>query len=78
MGAESPKQFRLLDGLPVIIFTLRRLAACPAISEFLIATRAEEVEALAERVAQRALRSSRACGARRRHARQQLGRECTS
>ena len=35
MGAESPKQFRLLDSLPVVIFTLRRLAACPSISEFL-------------------------------------------
>jgi 2-C-methyl-D-erythritol 4-phosphate cytidylyltransferase len=55
MGAESPKQFRLLDGLPVIVFTLRRLAACPAISEFLIATRADEVESLAERIAQERL-----------------------
>ncbi len=34
MGAEAPKQFRLLDGLPVLIFTLRRLAACPSIGEF--------------------------------------------
>ena len=55
MGAESPKQFRLLDGLPVVIFTLRRLASCPAITEFLIATRAEEVDALAARVAQERL-----------------------
>ena len=56
MGAESPKQFRLLDGVPVIIFTLRRLAACPAIDEFLIATRVEETAALAARVAQEKLR----------------------
>jgi 2-C-methyl-D-erythritol 4-phosphate cytidylyltransferase len=55
MGAESPKQFRLLDGLPVVIFTLRRLAACPSISEFLIATRAEEVDALGARVAEERL-----------------------
>jgi 2-C-methyl-D-erythritol 4-phosphate cytidylyltransferase len=55
MGAESPKQFRLLDGLPVVIFTLRRLAACPSISEFLIATRAEEVETLGMRVAEERL-----------------------
>jgi 2-C-methyl-D-erythritol 4-phosphate cytidylyltransferase len=55
MGAESPKQFRLLDGLPVVIFTLRRLAACSSISEFLIATRAEEVDALGVRVAEERL-----------------------
>jgi 2-C-methyl-D-erythritol 4-phosphate cytidylyltransferase len=55
MGAESPKQFRLLDGLPVVIFTLRRLAACPSISEFLIATRAEEVDGLGARVAEERL-----------------------
>jgi 2-C-methyl-D-erythritol 4-phosphate cytidylyltransferase len=50
MGAESPKQFRLLGGLPVVIFTLQRLAAVPAISEFLIPTRADEVGALNEYV----------------------------
>jgi 2-C-methyl-D-erythritol 4-phosphate cytidylyltransferase len=55
MGAESPKQFRVLDGLPVIIFTLRRLAACTAIDEFLIATRPEDAAALAARVAQEKL-----------------------
>ena len=52
MGGESPKQFRLVGGVPLVIFTLRRLAACPSIHEFLIATRADEVESLAERVAQ--------------------------
>jgi 2-C-methyl-D-erythritol 4-phosphate cytidylyltransferase len=55
MGAESPKQFRVLDGLPVIIFTLRRLAACTAIDEFLIATRPEDAAPLAGRVAQEKL-----------------------
>jgi 2-C-methyl-D-erythritol 4-phosphate cytidylyltransferase len=50
MGTEKPKQFLELDGLPLVIFTLRRLAACPAISEFWIATRAEDAAALAERV----------------------------
>src|SRR5580765_6888299 len=51
MGGESPKQFRLLDGVPLLQFTLRRLAACPSITEFLIATRAEEVDALSARLA---------------------------
>ncbi|HEV8385830.1 MAG TPA: 2-C-methyl-D-erythritol 4-phosphate cytidylyltransferase [Candidatus Acidoferrales bacterium] len=51
MGADTPKQFLDLDGVPLVIFTLRRLAACSSISEFLIATRSEEVPGLAERVA---------------------------
>jgi 2-C-methyl-D-erythritol 4-phosphate cytidylyltransferase len=52
MGAETPKQFLELDGVPVLIFTLRRLAACPAITDFVIATRAEEVDSVAARIAQ--------------------------
>src|SRR5260370_31269909 len=51
MGAEMPKQFLELDGVPVLIFTLHRLAACPAITGFVIATRAEEVDSIAARVA---------------------------
>jgi len=50
MGAETPKQFLSLDGVPVLLFTLRRLAACPAISDFIIATRAEEIDSLTETV----------------------------
>jgi 2-C-methyl-D-erythritol 4-phosphate cytidylyltransferase len=55
MGAETPKQFLELDGLPLVVFTLRRLAACPEISEFLIATLAEEEGPLSERIAQEKL-----------------------
>ena len=51
MGADTPKQFLSLDGVPVLLFTLRRLAACPAITNFVIATRAEEVDSLAGSVA---------------------------
>lgn len=51
MGGESPKQYRLLDGVPLLVFTLRRLAACPSITEFLIATRSDEVESLSARLA---------------------------
>src|SRR4051794_33575405 len=51
MGGDAPKQFRLLDGVPVLLFTLRRLAASPLITEFLIATRPDEVDALAARLA---------------------------
>jgi len=55
MGADQPKQFLELDGMPLIIFTLRRIAACRAITEFLIATRAEDVMWLQDRVAKAAL-----------------------
>ncbi len=50
MGADTPKQFLSLDGIPVMLFTLQRLAACPAITDFIIATRAEEVDSLAASV----------------------------
>jgi 2-C-methyl-D-erythritol 4-phosphate cytidylyltransferase len=46
MGAETPKQFLSLDGVPVLLFTLRRLAACAAITDFIIATRAEDIDSL--------------------------------
>jgi 2-C-methyl-D-erythritol 4-phosphate cytidylyltransferase len=46
MGADTPKQFLMLDGVPVLLFTLRRLAACPAITDFVIATRAEEIDSV--------------------------------
>ena len=55
MGADTPKQFLELDGMPLIIFTLRRLAACPAITDFLIATRADDVVSLQDKVARAGL-----------------------
>ncbi len=58
MGAETPKQFLDLDGVPLVVFTLRRLASCRAITDFLIATRAEEVAALAARVREEKLSQS--------------------
>jgi len=55
MGGDQPKQFLELDGVPLIIFTLQRLAACAAITQFVIATRAEDVASLQQRVAQAGL-----------------------
>lgn len=55
MGADTPKQFLDLDGMPLIIFTLKRLAACPAITDFLVATRAEDVVSLQDKVAKAGL-----------------------
>ena len=55
MGADMPKQFLELDGVPLIIFTLKRLAASPAITDFLVATRAEDVVSLQDKVARAGL-----------------------
>src|ERR1700721_4460628 len=55
MGAETPKQFLELDGMPLILFTLRRLAASAAITEFFISTRAEDIVSLQDKVAKAAL-----------------------
>jgi 2-C-methyl-D-erythritol 4-phosphate cytidylyltransferase len=50
MGADTPKQFLELDGMPLIIFTLRRLAACAAITDFFISTRADDIIFLQDKV----------------------------
>jgi 2-C-methyl-D-erythritol 4-phosphate cytidylyltransferase len=55
MGVGLPKQFLELDGVPLIIFTLRRLAACPAITEFFIAARADDMVSLQDKVAKSGL-----------------------
>lgn len=55
MGAGTPKQFLELDGVPIVIFTLRRLATSPLLTEFWIAARQEDVEVLAGRVAEEKL-----------------------
>jgi len=55
MGADLPKQFLDLDGVPLIIFTLRRLASCPAITEFFISTRTDDVVFLEDKVAKAGL-----------------------
>jgi 2-C-methyl-D-erythritol 4-phosphate cytidylyltransferase len=55
MAAGKPKQFLELDGIPLILFTLRRLAACAAITEFLVSTRAEDQAWLEDTVARAGL-----------------------
>jgi 2-C-methyl-D-erythritol 4-phosphate cytidylyltransferase len=52
MGHETPKQFLELDGVPLVIMSLRRIAACPQITNIIVATRAEEVERLELRIRQ--------------------------
>lgn len=55
MAAGKPKQFLELDGVPLIIFTLRRLAACARITEFIVSTRAEDLAWLQDTVARAGL-----------------------
>lgn len=50
MGVETPKQFLELDGVPIVILALRRVASCPAITEITVATRGDEVARLEARI----------------------------
>src|SRR5260370_11591629 len=52
MGAETPKQFLELDGTPIVILSLRRIAACPQVTDIIVATRADEVARLEARIRQ--------------------------
>jgi 2-C-methyl-D-erythritol 4-phosphate cytidylyltransferase len=58
MGGETPKQFLELDGAPILLHTLRRLASCEAITEIILATRADEIERLQERCRQEKFRQA--------------------
>jgi len=49
MGGDTPKQFLELDGAPILLHTLRRLASCEAITEIILAARADEIEKLEAR-----------------------------
>lgn len=55
MGAGTPKQFMELDGLPLVVFTLRRLAESKQLTHFFIATLPEEVAGLERRLGQEKL-----------------------
>lgn len=55
MGTEVPKQFLELDGMPLVIFALRRLAECAEITDFFIATRADDVLFLQDKVSKTGL-----------------------
>jgi 2-C-methyl-D-erythritol 4-phosphate cytidylyltransferase len=50
MGAETPKQFLELDGAPIVILSLRRIASCELVTDIIVATRADEVARLEERI----------------------------
>src|SRR5207247_9708758 len=50
MSAETPKQFLELDGTPIVILSLRRIAACAQVTDIIVATCADEVARLEERI----------------------------
>lgn len=56
MGGETPKQFLELEGAPILLHTLRRLAACSAITDIFVATRADEIARIEQRIRQENLR----------------------
>ena len=50
MGAETPKQFMELDGVPIVILSLRSIASCELVTDIIVATRGDEVERLERRI----------------------------
>lgn len=50
-AAASRKQFMQLDGVPILIHTVRKFLKCPSVDEIVIATRAEDIESVQELVA---------------------------
>lgn len=39
MGAETPKQFLELDGAPILVHSLRKIASCELITDIIVADR---------------------------------------
>src|SRR3981189_3186330 len=50
MGAETPKQFLELDGAPILVHSVRKIASCELVTDIIIATRADEVARLEDRL----------------------------
>jgi len=50
MGGETPKQFLELDGAPILLHAVRRLASCDLVTDIILATRADELARLEQLV----------------------------
>jgi 2-C-methyl-D-erythritol 4-phosphate cytidylyltransferase len=48
----SRKQFMLLDGSPILVHTVRKFASCDRVSQIIVALRADDLEWVAELLAQ--------------------------
>src|SRR4029077_12749953 len=51
MGADTPKQFLELDGTPIAVLSVRRIASCDLITDIIVATRPEGIAKLEEKIA---------------------------
>jgi 2-C-methyl-D-erythritol 4-phosphate cytidylyltransferase len=51
MGADTPKQFLELDGTPIAVLSVRRIASCALITDIIVATRPEGIAKLEEKIA---------------------------
>jgi 2-C-methyl-D-erythritol 4-phosphate cytidylyltransferase len=58
MGADTPKQFLELDGVPIVILSLRRIASCDLVTEIIVATRGDGVARLEERIREEKFKQS--------------------
>jgi 2-C-methyl-D-erythritol 4-phosphate cytidylyltransferase len=58
MGAGAPKQFLELDGVPILILTLRRIAACRLVTNIIVATRSDEIPRMESLIANEKLTQS--------------------
>src|ERR1700692_4754600 len=58
MGAETPKQFLELDGVPIVILSLRSIASCELVTDIIVATRGDGVARLEERIRQETFKQS--------------------
>jgi len=51
MGAETPKQFLELNGTPIAILSLRKIASCALVTDIIVATRGDLIARLEEWIA---------------------------
>ena len=51
MGVETPKQFLELNGTPIAILSLRKIASCALVTDIIVATRADLIARLEEWIA---------------------------
>src|SRR6202158_2784254 len=58
MGADTPQQFLELDGVPIVILSLRRIASCALVTDIIVATRGDEVARLEERIRREKLKQN--------------------
>ncbi len=51
MGADTPKQFLELDGTPIAVLSVRRIASCDLITDIIVATRTDGIAKLESKIA---------------------------